>query len=71
MVQKNQRIKEKDMYKKRKREQGIRKYLSRSTNSPRLQLGGLRRMKGRTTKRVKNVDKYHKKKHMEQVYLFS
>jgi hypothetical protein len=53
-----------------KREQGIRKYLSRSTSSPHLRLGGLRRMKGRTTERVNNVNKYRKKKYMEQVYLF-
>jgi hypothetical protein len=56
--------------KKEKREQGIRKYLSRSTSSPHLRLGGLRHMKGRATERVNNVDKYHKKNYMEQVYLF-
>jgi hypothetical protein len=33
--------------KKERKEQGIRKYLSRSTSSPRLRLGGLRHKKGR------------------------
>jgi hypothetical protein len=70
MVQKNQRIKEKIRTQK-KREQGIRKYLSRSTSSSRLRLGGLCHKKGRTTERANNVDKYREKKYMEQFYLFS
>jgi hypothetical protein len=51
--------------KKEKREQGIRKYLSRSKSSPHLRLGGLRRMKGRATERENNVDKYRKKNYIE------
>jgi hypothetical protein len=71
MVQKNQRIKEKKLYKQKKREQGIRKYLSRSTSSSRLRLGGLRHKKVRTIERANNVNKYREKKYMEQDYLFS
>jgi hypothetical protein len=70
IVQKNQRIKEKDAYKKKKREQGIRKYLSRSTSSPCLRLGGFHHKKGRTTEKMNKVDKYREKKYMEHVYLF-
>jgi hypothetical protein len=65
MVQKNQRIKGKKYVQTKKREQGIRKFLSRSTNSSRLRLGGLCHKKGRTTETANNVDKYRKKKYME------
>jgi hypothetical protein len=58
IVQRNQRIKEKDAYKKKKRGQGIRKYLSRSTSSPSLRLGGLRHKKGRNPlqRRIKSTN---------------
>jgi hypothetical protein len=59
------------MYKQKKRKQGIRKYLSKSTSLSRLRLGGLCHKKGRTIERANNVDKYREKNYMEQVYLFS
>jgi hypothetical protein len=44
--------------KEERREQGIRKYLSRSTSSPRLRLGGLRHKKGKNPlqRRIKSTN---------------
>jgi hypothetical protein len=61
MVQKNQRIKEKDTYKK----EGDKKVSIKKHSTPHLRLGGLRHKKGRTTERANNVKKYRKRKYME------
>jgi hypothetical protein len=53
-----------------KKEQGLRKYLSRSTSAPRFRLGGLRYKEGRNPLQRQIKSANDARRNMEQVYLF-
>jgi hypothetical protein len=71
IIQKNQRIKEKDAYKKEEERAGDKKVPIKKHKFTSSLTRGLRPKKGRTTAKANKVDKCRGKKYMEHVYLFS